>query len=113
MDDDEAIAEVLKIVLESEGYFVELDREGTFFEKPKKFLPDLVLLDMLIPGKSGQAICRVIKKQPLTAKIPVLFLSANSPQEVAKATKLAGADGYITKPFDVDKLIAEIKHYLP
>lgn len=112
IDDDEAIVEVIKIVLEEDGFKVTTDLKGEFFDNTQKTLPDLVLLDVLLKGKDGREICKKIKADPQTSAIPVVLISANSPKEIEEATRQCGADGYITKPFDIYELTKVVKHHL-
>jgi len=73
--------------------------------------PDLVLLDIIMPGIDGFEVCSRIKKNPETSGIPVIFLSGNdSPEEKLKGAQLGAAD-YMTKPVDSELLLSKIKQY--
>jgi DNA-binding response OmpR family regulator len=113
IDDDESIVEVLTIVLTDEGWGVEVDMAGTYFDSLKYELPDLVLLDLRLKGRNGGDICLNIKTNPKTSSLPVLLVSANTPAQVQETAKNARADGFITKPFDIDDLVKTIRNYLP
>ena len=106
-DDDQNIAELLKLYLEKEGYTVVLAADG--MEANEKFAaenPDIVLLDIMMPGKDGFTVCKEIRKR--SATVGIIMLSAKS-QEMDKVGALMfGADDYITKPFGPAELVARV-----
>jgi len=111
IDDDEAILEVIKAVLEGEAYNVETSSEGSYvFTLRKKELPDLILLDMLLSGEDGKDICKKLKSQGYTHHIPVIILSAHA--HIEQDAKDCGADNYLPKPFDIDVLLAVVRKHL-
>jgi DNA-binding response OmpR family regulator len=110
VDDDESITEVIQIVLEGEGYEVEISLDGGVIPNFPGRLPDLILLDILLQRKDGRKICRQLKSDQKTMPIPVIVLSAHS--DGSKAAAECGADGFLEKPFDVDVLINTVKKYL-
>jgi twitching motility two-component system response regulator PilG len=74
--------------------------------------PDLIMLDIMLPGLDGFEICRRIKKNPATSQIPVIFVSAkNAPEDIIRG-KLVGGDEYITKPFKSSKVLSAVKMLL-
>jgi CheY-like chemotaxis protein len=73
--------------------------------------PNLVLMDILIPGKDGYSACHEIKMDPETKSIPVVMVSAISHRLNERLSAEVGADGYITKPFSVEKLLEAIARY--
>ena len=109
-DDDQNICEVLKLYLENDGYEVRCAGNGTeAVESFKIFDPDLVLLDIMMPGKDGWQVCREIREQ--SAK-PIVMLSAKG-EVFDKVLGLElGADDYIVKPFDMKEVAARIKAVL-
>ena len=113
VEDDENISELIRTALCSASYEVESFERGDAFEKRiQSELPDLVLLDIMLPGKSGTDLLRALRGQERTALLPVIFLTARS-TEFDKASGLElGADDYITKPFGVLELLARIKAVL-
>lgn len=111
IDDDPDIAEVARLVMEDEGYQVAVDHTGTYFEK-RLDLPDLVLLDLLIEGSNGEKIAQKLKLSPRTKDIPVIIVSAHTPTEVRAVVEKTRADGFVTKPFDIDHLIQVVNTYL-
>lgn len=110
VDDDEGILEVVRIVLEGEGYPVETSLNGEYFEHLDENLPALILLDVLLAGEDGREICRRLKRDPITRHIPVIMLSAHS--DAGKVADTSGADDFLEKPFDVDALIATVEKYV-
>ncbi len=110
VDDDEGIVEVVRIVLEGEGYHVRVSMNGDFIHSLAEDLPDLILLDVLISGVDGRDICRAIKSDEKTSSVPVIILSAHS--DAHKIAQTSGADGFLEKPFDVDVLIDVIAKHL-
>ena len=107
VDDEEHIADILKFNLENEGYEVIVAHDGnTAVELAEKEDPDLVLLDLMLPGKDGNEVCREIRK---TKSMPIIMLTAKD-GEIDKVLGLElGADDYVTKPFSNRELIARVK----
>ena len=107
VDDEKAIADIIKFNLEKEGYQVETAYDGEEgLEKVKSFQPNLVALDILMPKKDG---FQVLKEVRLSYKFPVIMLTAKE-EEVDKVLGLElGADDYVVKPFSMRELIARIK----
>lgn len=112
IDDDQTILEVMKIVLEEEGYSVLVDTQGSYFKKKSNPLPDIILLDLLLRGKDGREICKKIKSDNKTSQIPIIIVSAHTSKEVEKAVEESGADSYLTKPFDIHQLVKKIQQFI-
>lgn len=107
VDDDPALAEMVGLVLEAEGYEVAFCGEGgRAFERFREERPDLVLLDVMLPGKDGIAVCREIRSE---SDVPIIMLTARTDTTDVVAGLEAGADDYITKPFKPEELMARIK----
>lgn len=107
VDDDEALAEMIGIVLNSEGYSAEFCYNG--LDAMKTFRtsnPDLVLLDVMLPGMDGVEICRAIRTE---STIPIIMLTAKSDTSDVVEGLEAGADDYVTKPFKPKELLARVK----
>ncbi len=107
VDDDTALAEMIGIVLESEGYDVSFcahgDKAFSVFQETK---PDLVLLDLMLPGKDGTQVCREIRAE---SGVPIIMLTAKSDTVDVVAGLEAGADDYVPKPFKPKELVARIR----
>ncbi len=110
IDDDESILEVVQIVLESEGYNVQTSLNGDCLQHLDSNQPDLILLDVLLSGEDGRELCRQLKCNPVTSRIPIIMLSAHS--QAHKTTGMNGANAFLEKPFDVDVLLSTVQHYL-
>jgi two-component system alkaline phosphatase synthesis response regulator PhoP len=109
VDDEEPILELLKYNLEKGGYEVKTASDGARgVEIAKKFLPDLVLLDIMMPKMDGVETCRLIREQPELQKTFVVFLTARSEEYSEVAAFDVGADDYITKPIKPRALMSRI-----
>lgn len=112
VDDEEPILELLKYNLEKAGYAVETAGNGLkALEVAKKFLPDLVLLDIMMPEMDGVETCRRIREIPELQKTFVIFLTARSEEYSEVAAFDVGADDYITKPIKPRALISRIQAF--
>jgi len=81
-------------------------------EKAVELVPDLIMLDVMMPGMTGFEVCRQLKKNPKTTNIPVIFLSACDLDSSLKEGCEAGAIDYITKPFKAELIIQKVSSYL-
>lgn len=113
VDDEEHIQELIKFNLENSGYKVICCGNGTEALKIVKLeKPDLVLLDVMLPGIDGYDVCKEIRKDNNISNIPIIMITAKS-EELDKILGLElGADDYITKPFSVRELLARVKAVL-
>jgi putative two-component system response regulator len=108
--DDEYIGrETLQSVLEGEGYELEMAENGfQAIEKAKQLLPDVILLDVMMPGMTGFEVCQRIRNDPQIAEIPIIILTALDDRESLLNALKAGADDFISKPFDRFELRARL-----
>lgn len=107
VDDDASLAEMLTIVLEGEGLTTKVCRSGDLvMDAFVKFKPDVVLLDLMLPGLDGMKVCRRIRA---TSAVPIIMLTAKSDTPDVVRGLEAGADDYITKPFKNTELVARIR----
>ncbi|HYP22855.1 MAG TPA: response regulator [Actinomycetota bacterium] len=105
-DDDPVILRLLEVNLELEGYDVLTAHHGEeAFEIASRELPDLVILDIMMPRLDGYQTCEKLKAQPSTEPIPVVFLSAKAQQSDIEKGKSYGVSEYLTKPFDPNDLL--------
>ena len=113
VEDEKNILKVVTYNLEREGYQVTAAREGQeALEKIRRELPDLVILDLMLPKVDGLEVCRQLKADPKTARIPIIMLTAKT-QEADRVVGLEmGADDYVAKPFSVRELTARVKAVL-
>lgn len=113
IEDELNIFELIKFNLEAQGFEVAGVHEGTgAVEKIVDIRPDLIILDLMLPGKDGLTICREVRADKNLSYIPVIMLTAKS-EEFDKVLGLEmGADDYMTKPFSVKELYARVKAVL-
>jgi two-component system alkaline phosphatase synthesis response regulator PhoP len=112
--DDELVTLLpLKRSLESEGYIVIEACDGyEAIKKSKSEMPELIILDLMMPGMDGIEVCSQLKKDSLTEKIPVIMLTARDEVSDKVNGLEMGADDYVTKPFHLNELIARIRNIL-
>jgi two-component system, OmpR family, alkaline phosphatase synthesis response regulator PhoP len=113
VEDEEDIQELLRFNLTREGFAVTTAASGedavkAVIRKP----PDLVLLDLMLPGLDGLDVCRALKKDPKTAGIPIVIVTAKGEESDVVAGLELGADDYVTKPFSMKVLIARVRSAL-
>jgi phosphate regulon transcriptional regulator PhoB len=113
VEDDEDIQELLTYNLKAAGYGVVSSKDGyEALDAARKRLPDLILLDLMMPGISGFDVCRELRRDERTARIPVIMLTARG-DEVDRIVGLElGADDYVVKPFSPRELLLRIKAVL-
>ena len=106
VDDESDVTELLEYKLEQEGYRVAtLNDPLACIAKVREFEPELVLLDIMMPELSGIQLCRIIRADPITKEIPIIFLSARGEVEDRIKGLEAGAEDYISKPFNTNELL--------
>jgi len=112
-EDEQDILDLLVFTLQYGGYEVVPTVNGNqAIEQTRSQLPDLLLLDVRMPGMSGYEVCRQIKANPETKQIPVVFLSAKGQESEIKAGYQTGAIDYILKPFAPDELLNRLGEIL-
>jgi DNA-binding response OmpR family regulator len=110
VDDEEAIAEAVRARLESEGYAVLVAHDGSeAIQLHAEHRPDLVVLDLMLPGMDGIEVCKAIQRTRWT---PVLMLTARTEEADKVAGFAVGADDYLTKPFSLRELAMRVKAIL-
>ncbi len=113
IDDERALAELLQVNLELEGFLVAKAHSGIEgLNKLPTEKPDIIMLDVRMPGLDGFEICRRLKADPATKPIPVIMVSAFAQQTDIQKGLDAGAADYVKKPFDVVKVVELIKKTL-
>ena len=112
IDDEGDLLRMTRIRLEANGYDVDtLDSSESVLEKVISKCPDLILLDIVMSGKSGYEVCLELKADKETGKIPVIVFTAHYHREedFKKSAGDCGADGYMLKPFEARELLAKIE----
>ncbi|MBU4194771.1 MAG: response regulator [Actinobacteria bacterium] len=113
VDDNEDILITYRVVLERMGYVVEAAHNGReCLEGIEEMKPDMVLLDVLLPGLSGPEVCRSIKETAQTKDIPVVAITASMSGETRNRMAEVGADEFLLKPVDVSDLNRVVKRFL-
>ncbi len=113
VEDEEDIAELLEYILSRQGYAAEPVGTGEKgLQVSRETMPDLMILDLMLPRLSGLEVCRQLKADPETAQIPVIMLTAKGEEEDIIAGFEAGADDYVTKPFRPKVLLARVNALL-
>lgn len=109
-DDDPAIVDALAFMLKETGYQVITTVNGSSVPELYNQKPDLLLLDIWMSGQDGREICKKLKSQNTTKKTPIMMISANKDtEEIAKA---AGANDFLSKPFEMDDLLKKINQLI-
>jgi DNA-binding response OmpR family regulator len=113
VDDEQALLEMVKMRLETNGYDVITAGDGQeALDTARQEKPDLIILDLMLPKMDGYKVCALLKKDSRYASIPILMFTAKAQQDDVKIGEEVGANGYITKPFEPQALLAKIKEVL-
>ena len=113
IEDSKKLALALKPALEGEGYEMFWAEDGIKgLEIAKKEIPNLILLDLMLPKVSGFEICKQLKQHEKTFKIPVVIISTLNKEEDIALAKQMGADKYIGKPYNLSEILEEVKYLL-
>jgi two-component system phosphate regulon response regulator PhoB len=113
VEDEESLATLLRYNLESAGYVVETVAHGDEADtRLKESVPDLVILDWMLPGISGIELCRRLRGRPETKRLPILILTARGEESERVRGLATGADDYVVKPFSVPELVARVRALL-
>ena len=110
VDDDPKIVTLISFILRKEGYIIVTASNGEEgIEMAKKESPDIMLLDLMMPGIDGYKVCEIMKADPELSRIPIIMLTAlNDGKSIEEGIK-KGANWYITKPFEAAHLIKRVK----
>lgn len=113
VDDEPNIVMSLEFLLKKEGFQIDTAGDGdAALEKIRSFMPDLVLLDVMMPKKSGFEVCEILRADPAFAKLRIIMLTAKG-RDAEQAKGLAlGADAYMLKPFSTKDLVVKIRDVL-
>lgn len=109
-EDDPSIQHIYAIILEREGYDVEISSDGKVIYEESGPLPNLFILDKQLEELNGLDICRYLKSKPVTREIPVIMISATP--DLGPLSREAGAEDYLQKPFSVNHLLQKINNVL-
>lgn len=107
IDDDPDILEAIRMILETENFDTKTSiKADNVKQSVVKYNPDLIILDILLSGNDGRAICRSLKQDVKTKHIPIIMISAHP--SAKKSVKESGADCFVAKPFSIDSLLKEV-----
>ena len=113
IEDDEIVARTIERCLRGSEYRVRLANSGVEgLRSARRDVPQLVILDVIMPGMDGYAVCREMRNDPVLEDTPILFLTAKTKDEDKITGFTAGADDYLGKPFNVDELLLRIRAIL-
>lgn len=113
VDDEQDILEIIRHTLNKEGFEVQIAANGIqAIEQARKFMPELILMDVMMPLMDGMEACRQLKEDPATSGIAIVFLTARSEEFAELAGFEAGADDYISKPIRPRVLLSRLKAIL-
>jgi two-component system alkaline phosphatase synthesis response regulator PhoP len=109
IEDEESLVHIMDFTLTSRGYTVTAGRDGEEgLRKAREIHPDLIVLDVMLPLMDGFEVCRRLKEDPATRRIPVILLTAKAFGTDRAEGLAAGADLFVPKPFDRDRLLKHI-----
>jgi DNA-binding response OmpR family regulator len=113
IDDDVEVVELVCFNLKKAGYSIGTAGDGIdALKKARSLAPDLILLDLMLPGLDGFAVCEILRRDPATAAIPIIMLTALSSELSRLAGMDCGANDYLTKPFSPRLLVARVEKLL-
>ena len=113
VDDDKEVREILSFVLKQHGFEVILASNGSHIQQMlTQRVPDLILLDVMMPGEDGYHLCRYLRQNPLTQHIPIMIMTAHAEDIYQRISRDVGASQHITKPFHPLDLAEKVKALL-
>ena len=113
VEDDDIVARTVERCLRRGDFKITLANSGVEgLQTARRMLPDLVVLDVIMPGMDGYTVCREMRADPLLKNVPILFLTAKAKDEDKITGLTAGADDYLSKPFNLDELLLRVRAIL-
>ncbi len=113
IEDDEIVSRTIERCLRGDEFHVTIAGSGVEgLQKARRQPPELIILDVIMPGMDGYAVCREVRADPLLKDVPILFLTAKSKDEDKITGFTAGADDYLSKPFNLDELTLRVRAIL-
>jgi len=110
VEDDEIVARTVERCLRGGDFHVTVARSGVEgLQVARRLIPNMVILDVIMPGMDGYTVCREMRADPLLKDVPILFLTAKAKEEDRITGFLAGADDYLSKPFNIDELQLRVR----
>ena len=113
VDDEPSIAKILRKQLEVAGFEVNVGVDGEDgLAKAREWRPELILLDVMLPKLSGHEVCKALKGDAELKKIPIIMLTAKTQRQDQDLAQSQGADGFLTKPFQLSELLVKVRALL-
>ena len=113
VDDEPSIAKILRKQMEVAGFDVTVAVDGEEgLAKIREGHPELVVLDVMLPKMNGHQVCAAVKSDPAVKAIPILMLTAKAQRQDQQEALSCGAEGYLTKPFQLEELLAKVRELL-
>jgi DNA-binding response OmpR family regulator len=113
VDDDVKMTELLKTLFQLEGYMPTAVNDSTkAIQMAGSVGPDLITLDLMMPGLDGFGLCELLQQDSRFANVPILIISARDDPESKQRAMKAGAKAYVTKPFQIDELMQKIRNLI-
>ncbi len=110
IDDEPEITEIVEVFLSNAGYGVVAENTAADgIKTAKKVMPDVILLDIMMPGHDGYEVCNMLKSDAATANIPVIFLTGKDSRDDSGRSFKAGGDLFVKKPFSCERLLEIVK----
>ena len=113
VDDEPSIAKVLRKQLEVAGFEVNVGVDGEDgLAKVREWRPDLLVLDVMLPKRSGHEVCSVLRQDEQFRRLPIIMLTAKAQRQDQQEAMQRGADAYLAKPFQLEELLAKVRALL-
>ena len=113
VEDDESIREIEEFALKNSGHKVlGFPDAKSFYKQMTEVIPDLVLLDIMLPDENGNEIVKKLRRNSNTKKLPIIMVTARSQMEDKMIGEETGVNEYITKPFELEQIVKKVEEYL-
>jgi len=113
VDDEEDLLRTTRYIVKCAGYEVHTAGDGEIgLKKAIELEPDLIILDLMLPKMPGEEVCRQLRKHERLSEVPIIMLTAKNTDTDRIIGRVIGADTYMTKPFEIDRLLEEIKRLI-
>lgn len=113
VDDEDDLLRTTRYIVKGAGYEVHTASDGEIgLKKAIELEPDLIILDLMLPKMPGEEVCRQLRKHEKMSEVPIIMLTAKNTDTDRIVGRVIGADTYMTKPFEIDKLLDEIKRLI-
>ena len=110
IDDEPEITEIVEVFLSNAGYMVAAENTATDgIKTDKKIRPEIILLDIMMPGMDGYEVCNALKADPATSEIPIIFLTGKDSRDDSGRSFQVGGDLFVKKPFSCERLLEIIR----